>query len=327
MKKISTFAIAGIVIAAVAGIATWIAIRGYQAAPAPYNEKPSIIVAVSFYPLAEFAKQVGGENVEVDNIVPPGADAHDFEPSLRDIARVHSARVFIFNGAGFDPWAERIGPELKAAGVFVINMAEHFELLKAVDGHKKEPDKKEPDRNKREEKEYDPHIWLDPALAKRMVEIIRDALKEVDPANAQTYENNAGNYLALLSELDEKYRIGLAECAIRDAVTSHAAFGYLAKRYNLNMINIAGLSPKEEPSPRRMAEIAELARAKNIQYIFFETLVLPKLAETIAREIGVQTVVFNPIEGLTEEELAAGENYISIMEKNLANLRTALRCQ
>jgi zinc transport system substrate-binding protein len=133
--------------------------------------------------------------------------------------------------------------------------------------------------------------------------------------------------LALLSELDEKYRIGLAECAIRDAVASHAAFGYLAKRYNLNMINIAGLSPKEEPSPRRMAEIAELARAKNIQYIFFETLVSPKLAETIAREIGAQTLVFNPIEGLTDQELAAGEDYISIMEKNLANLRTALRCR
>ena len=110
-------------------------------------------------------------------------------------------------------------------------------------------------------------------------------------------------------------------------MASHAAFGYLAERYNINVISIAGISPEEEPSPKRMAEIAQLAKQKNIKHIFFETLVSPKLSETIAREIGAETLVFNPLEGLTNEEIATGEDYISVMEKNLVNLRTALICK
>lgn len=284
-------------------------------------ENKGIKIVASFYPLAEFSRQVGGKDIEVINIVPPGIEPHDFEPTPRDIIKIYSARIFIYNGSGFDPWAEKIAPELRKKGISVVNMTEYFNLLEAADEHNEE------EENGHEAKESDPHIWLDPILAKKEVEIIRDILKEIDAENAREYESNAENYIAALSQLDEKYKNGLMSCAIRDAVASHAAFGYLAKRYNLNVINITGFSPEEEPSPKKMAEIANFARDKNIKYIFFETLVSPKLAKTIANEIGAQTLIFNPLEGLTGEELAAGKNYISIMEENLINLRTALLCR
>ncbi len=270
-------------------------------------------IVASFYPLAEFAKQIGGEQVEVVNIVPPGLEPHDFDPSSQDIAKTYSATLFIFNGSGFDPWAEKISPELEKKNIAIIKMTQYFNLLESIDEQEGEGN-------------IDSHIWLDPVLAQKEVEIIKDAFKAIDPDNSLTYELNAENYLSKLSELDKKYRDGLASCAIRDAIVSHSAFGYLANRYGINIIPIAGISPEEEPSPRRISEIAEIARQKNIKYIFFETLVSPKLAETIANEIGAETLLFNPLEGLTKEELTAGKNYISIMEENLTSLRQALLC-
>jgi len=177
-----------------------------------------------------------------------------------------------------------------------------------------------------EEGGLDPHIWLDPSLAKREVEIIRDTLSRVDPENATFYETNASKYIAELEALDSSFSSGLAQCKTRDIVASHGAFGYLAKKYNINVINIAGMSPEEEPTPKRMAEIAELIKEKEITHIFFETLVSPALAETLAAEVGAKTLVVNPMEGLTEEELSSGENYVSVMRQNLENIRTALSC-
>ena len=269
----------------------------------------TIKVMASFYPLAEFAKQVGGDRVEVVNITPAGAEPHDFEPTPKDVAALFSSKVFIFNGTGFDPWAEKLKPDLEQKGVRTIDMSEHVDLIASEEKHENE-------ENPEEAEELDPHFWLDPVLAQKEVEVIRDALVRVDPSNNSEYTNNAAHYIEQLSILNDKYKNGLASCEIRDAVASHAAFGYLAKRYNINVVSIAGISPEEEPSPKRMAEISQLAKQKNIKYIFFETLVSPKLSETIAREIGAETLVFNPLEGLTNEEIGTGENYISVMEKN-----------
>ncbi|MBI4359623.1 MAG: zinc ABC transporter substrate-binding protein [Candidatus Jacksonbacteria bacterium] len=305
MKKLSAFII--VIALAVIGIVLISKIsKSKKIAPASGSV---VKAAASFYPLAEFAKQVGADKIDVVNITPSGMEPHDFEPSPQDIAKIYSAKIFIFNGSGFDPWAEKIEEDLKKNRVAVVNMTRYFHLLqdKAEEG-------------------ADPHIWLDPVMAQKEVEIIADNLKIKDPRNGLIYEENASRYIAKLSELDKKYQDGLADCATRDAVASHAAFGYLAKRYNINITSIAGISPEEEPSPKRIAEIAEIARLKNIKYIFFETLVSPKLAETLAREIGAETLVLNPIEGLTEAELEAGKNYISIMEDNLQSIRKALVC-
>lgn len=308
MKKplILLIAVAAVIIVGVAALN-----KSNKAVQDIPEDGAGITIAASFYPLAEFAKQVAGEKAEVINVVPSGIEPHDFEPSPHTLAKIYSARIFIFNGSGFDMWAEKIKQDLEKQGSAIINMTEHFELLRGAKG---------------EEENLDPHIWLDPILAKKEVEIIRDDLKKNDPRRAASYDSNAEQYLAELSELDEKYKAGLASCAIRDAVASHAAFGYLGKRYNLNVVAIAGISPEEEPSAKKLAEIAEFAREKNVKYIFFETLVSSRIADTIAKEIGAETLVFNPLEGLTEEETVAGKNYISIMEENLASLRKAFLC-
>ncbi|MDP3997334.1 MAG: zinc ABC transporter substrate-binding protein [Candidatus Andersenbacteria bacterium] len=275
-----------------------------------------VAVAASFYPWAEFARQVGGDLVRVTTVVPAGSEPHDYEPMPQEMAAVYDADIFIYNGSGIDPWAERVAPDLRQKGVRVINMSDTVSLLSAptVTGQPSEG-------------QYDPHFWLDPVLVAKQIGVIRDALAAVDPAQAAVYGAQTDAYAAQLAALDREYRSGLQSCALREIVTSHAAFGYLARRYNLSVINIAGLSPEEEPSARTLSDIAQLARQKNIKYIFFETLVSPKLAQTVAAEIGAQTLVFNPLEGLTDAERQAGDSYISIMRDNLQNLRMALECQ
>lgn len=278
------------------------------------SEKLKVIA--TFYPLAELARQVGGELVDVTNITPTGAEPHDYEPSPRDIIKIRSAKVFLLNGGNIDVWAEKIQNDLKKRGIEVINMSESLrkstQLLRS--------------QGKNGER-FDPHFWLDPILRQEQVAIVRDTFIKVDPENAEYYRKAGEDYINRLVTLDQEYKDGLRHCAIREVVVSHAAFGYLAKRYQLEMIYISGISPDQEPSPRRLAEISLLAREKNIKYIFFETLLSPKLAETVAREIGAKTLVFNPIEGLTDEEIRAGKNYISLMEDNLKNLRIALQCK
>ncbi len=272
-------------------------------------ESGKLRVAASFYVPAEFARQVGDGRVNVETITPAGIEPHDFEPTAQQIRTVVSADVFLFNGAGFDPWAQKIAGEARKNGVITRDLSSHFRLIKEREGGGGT--------------RPDPHIWLDPVLAQKEVRIIRDALIKADRANARFYRKNAAAYIAKLAALDREYRRGLAATKTRKAVSSHAAFGYLARRYNLEVFSIV-VSPNEEPSPRRLGKVARLVKREKIKYIFFETLVSSKVAEAIARETGAKTLVFNPIEGLTAKEAARGENYISLMKKNLQTLRLAL---
>lgn len=269
-------------------------------------------VVGTFYPLAHFAEQVGGDNVQVTNITPAGAEPHDYEPTPQDIVKSETANVFIMNGGGVDTWAEKLQSEMKSKGVMVVNMSENIQLMSAPAGS---------------ETSLDPHIWLDPVNAQTEVGFIRDALIKADPGHKDAYVQNATAYIAQLQSLDQQYKTGLASCQLHDIVTSHAAFGYMAKRYGLNQISIAGLSPDAEPSALRLAEIAQTVKQKGIKYIFFESLVSPKLSDTIASETGAKTIAFNPLEGLTDQEIASGKTYLSVMQDNLAALRTALECK
>jgi zinc transport system substrate-binding protein len=274
-------------------------------------------VAASFYPLAEFARQVGGERVDVTTLVAPGVEPHDYDPSPRDIAGVHDSQVFIFNGAGLEPWAEKIKNELSAGGVVVVTASDGLLLIPAG------ADTPQSDGASR----HDPHVWLDPVLASREVDNIKAGLEVADPEGAEIYEANATAYKSKLEELAGDYESGLKDCGGRQIVTSHQAFGYLAARYQLDVMAISGLSPEEEPSPQKLADIARFVRENDVRYIFFETLVSPKLADTIAGETGAKTLVFNPLEGLTEDAMAQGQNYITVQRQNLDNLRTALDCK
>jgi zinc transport system substrate-binding protein len=293
------------------------------AAGSPARADPPLVVA-SFYPLYEFSKQVAGDRAEVVTLVPFGVEPHDWEPSPQDVVRVQKAKLFVYNGAGLEPWVDKLLRDAKAKGVVVVRASERVALITG-EGHGHEH--AQGVKPKGDAHAVNPHVWLDPVGAQVQVEAIRAGFAKIDPANAVAYAAGAQAYRTRLATLDAAFASGLRQCARRDIVTTHAAFSYVARRYGLTQIAISGLEPESEPSPADLAALVRQVKERKVRYVFFETLVSPKLAETLAREVGAKTLVLNPIEGLTKEEQAAGKNYISLMEENLRNLRTALDCK
>ncbi|KEO81618.1 metal ABC transporter substrate-binding protein [Tumebacillus flagellatus] len=279
-------------------------------------------VVTSFYPMYEFAKQVGGDNVDVTVLVPGGTEPHDWEPKPKDVAKIQVADVFIYNGAGFEQWVDSVLGSVTSQHLDVVEASKGIQLLESKnddhEGHENAFKLQLPSDN------MDPHVWLDPSLAMKEVNNIAAAFVKKDPAHAAEYKKNAADYNARLADLDEEFKQGVAEKSQKEFVTSHTAFGYLAKRYGLTQVPIAGLSPEQEPSASQMKDIVELAKAHGVKRIFFETLASPKVAEAVANEVGAKTGVLNPLEGLTEEEKAQGLDYIGVQKQNLAALKEAL---
>lgn len=271
-----------------------------------------ILITTSFYPLYFLTKEITGDRAEVVNLTKTGGEPHDYEPSTRDIQEIENSQLLIVNGAFFESWLSKFDNEINSGNKQILKVAENFADLKFEQNGATETDA---------------HVWLDPVLAQKEVELISDKLKAIDQENGEIYQENTKELLQKLAELDNEFKLGLANCENDKVITSHAAFAYLAKRYGFEQIAIQGLNPDEDPSPAKIAATTKLARENNIRHIFFETLVSPKISETIAKEIGAGTLVFNPIEGLSNEEEQRGKNYFSIQRENLANLRLALNCQ
>ena len=257
-------------------------------------------VVTGLYPLEFLADEIGGAEVTVTNVTPPGAEPHDVELTPRSVARVADAEVVLLAG-GVQPALDRAA---ERAGGEVVDVLADAKLVHAEDGHG--------------EAGVDPHIWLDPALFAEAARRVGAALEEREAATA---------FVSRLEALDREFAQGLAQCERHEIVTSHAAFGYLAERYGLEQIPITGLSPEAEPSPRELERVVRVVEASGATTVFFETLVSPRLAETVARETGAATAVLNPIEGLTAEQIESGANYFSLMRANLAALRKALGCR
>ena len=292
------------------------------------EERKKLSVVATFYPLEEFARQVADDRATVTSIVPAGVEPHEYEPTPQDILKAYQADIFLMNGAGLDPWAEKIRPELKERGVKVLEMAELVTLLPGSHKHEEEEAGHEEEAGAEHgEDEFDPHFWLDPVFVEVEVKAIHTALVSNDKEGSSVYDERRDAYLKELRDLDAAYKKDLSQCRLDTVVTSHEAFLYMAKRYGFKTLAVSGISPEAEPSPRHLAEISSTVKNKGIKHIFFETLISPKVAETLAREAGADTLVFNPIEGLTDEERSAGENYLSLMQKNLENLKIALQCQ
>jgi zinc transport system substrate-binding protein len=278
--------------------------------------KPKLQVVATFYPMAEFARAVGGSNVEVTTLVKPGQEPHDYEPSPQDLAKIYKSDMFVYNGAGLeDSWVNKIQKQLENSNTFTVDASYRISLLK------KDPSDTE---NK---SATDPHVWMDPELAIHEISIISTGFLAVDGKNASTYQANADAYIKKLSALDTAFKTGLSQCQSHAIVTSHQAFSYLAKEYGLQAMGIAGLSPDDEPSPEKLAQVADFAKANNLKYIFYESQSSPKLSQTVANEIGGQTIAFSPLESLTDAQQKAGQNYLTVQQDNLQALRTALGCQ
>lgn len=328
-------------------IGTWL-VFSLSPTQEPEDNTETVSVVTSFYPLAYFTETIGKDLVHVTNLVPAGAEPHDYRPTPQDIAKIYDADLFIYNGGGIDAWASQTEEELRETSVTVLEMSTHIDgLMELPEGHGHEHEDEDEHHDDEDEEEhedehkeeshdedehghdetFDEHFWLDPTLAIMEVETIRNVLSAIAPEHTETFFSNANDLIDELEQLDLAYQEGLASCEIPIAVTSHAAFGYLAHAYNFEMVAIAGISPHEEPSAGDLAEIAQTAREHGVAHIFFETLVNPDLAETLAKEIGAETLVFNPLGGLTQEELDNGETYLTVMYNNLENLKTGMLCQ
>ena len=268
----------------------------------------------SVYPLYEAAREVGGDRIEVRNLAPSGAEPHDLELSPTQVDALLDADVVLYVGRGFQPAVEAVVDD-RDGGITV-------DVLAALTAHLRTQAAEGGDGD-----QSDPHVWLDPVLMARIVEQVRDALARADPSGASSFERSSDRYRSEIEALHERFRNGLSDCGRRVMVTSHAAFGYLAARYGLIQQPIAGISPEAEPDPRRLAELADLVRREGVTTVFTETLVSPRVANTLAREAGVHTAVLNPVEGLSPEEVGRGENYVSVMDANLRTLRQALECR
>jgi zinc transport system substrate-binding protein len=276
------------------------------------NTGGKLKVYTSFYPLYDFAVKIGGDKIKVTNLVPAGTEPHDWEPATTDIISLEKGDILIYNGAGLEHWVEQVTSSLENKELLLVNASDGITLLK---GNEKE----------KGVNGYDPHIWLSVTNAKKEMENIKNALVKADPDNKDFYEANYVKYGAEFDTLDAKFKEELSALPGKDIVVAHQAFAYLCSDYGLNQVAIEGLAADSEPDAKRMAEIVDFAREKNIKTIFFEELVSPKVAQAIASEIGASTDVLNPLEGLTQEQLNAGEDYLTVMEENLHALVKALQ--
>lgn len=318
-------------------------------------EEDKFNVVTSFYPIYEFAKTIGGEDANVINLQPAGVDPHSWTPRSQDIVNTSNAGLFLYNGAGLEGWVPNFLKGLDSdSNVKSVEVSEGIELIDSEghthdhaaeeaadehtheDEHAHEGEGSHEDEHTHEEEapasddghnhgSTDPHTWISPKSALIMAENIKDSLVEADPEHQAGYEERYEGLKQQLVELDAKFTEELAKVPNKEIVVSHQAFGYLTRDYGLTQHSIMGLSPDAEPTGQDIVKLANLVEEEGIKYIFFEELVSDKLAKTLASEAGVETMVLNPVEGLTEEQLQNGETYFTQMEKNLQNLITALK--
>lgn len=311
----------GTSIAVAAVLATAIAPVAMAAEPSP-AAVPALSVVASFRPIAEAVRAVGRERIHVTDLTPPDTSPHDLEIDPRTLGVLEDADVIFLLGSGFQPnVTDAIGA--MPAGPVVIDLLIGRDLIPvgpALAGTVGEAD------GEVLEGGWDPHVWLDPVRFAGMTATIADVLIRADPAGADQYAAGAAAFQADLAALHAAYTAALGSCRSRTIVTSHRAFGYLAQRYGLEQVPIAGLSPSEEPDPRSLAAIAALARERGVRTIFYESVVPRDFAETVAQEIGAGVDALDPVESLTEQDIDEGGGYVAAMERNLVALAGGLSC-
>ncbi len=275
-----------------------------------------IKIVTTFYPVYEFTKNVAKENADIKLLIPSSIEPHEWEPTPKDVGSIQNADLFIYNSPYMETWVPNIEKSLDNKKSSFIEASSGISLIKGQEN--------EEQGNNNHSEQMDPHVWLSLVLAQKEVQNITKALINIDPAHKEEYKKNSDEYINKLRELDNQYKEALSHFKNKEIITQHAAFGYLAKQYGLVQVPIAGLSPSNEPSPARLAELKQFAKSHDIKTIFFEEVASPKVANTLANEIGAKTAVLNTLEGLSEEEQKEGIDYISVMEKNLKILKKVL---
>ena len=281
-----------------------------------------VSVAAAFYPLEYAVSQIGGDHVAVQALTKPGAEPHDLELNPRQVGEVARADLVVYE-QGFQPAVDDAVRSQAADTAFDVSSAARLDLLASEDGH--DHGGETPDEHSAHEGEAkDPHFWLDPMRYADVGDAIAAELGRRDTANAAAYSANAKAFRAQMVTLDGEFRTGLKSCEVKDLVTSHAAFGYLAESYGLTQESITGLTPDSEPSPSALADLASHIEESGATTVYAETLVSEDVAKTLARETGATLAVLDPIEGITTK--SAGQDYPSVMRANLATLEAGQEC-
>jgi zinc transport system substrate-binding protein len=282
-------------------------------------------VVTTFYPMYDFTKQVAQDDADVSMLLEAGMEVHSFEPSSQMIAEIQDADVFIYNSAEMETWVPDVLASIDTSDMVVVCASEAITLLEYEgEAHAHEHESEEEDAESGHTHTVDPHVWLDPVLAQTEVTTIAEGLAEADADHAENYLKNAEAYNGQLIELDEAYRAAFEGAENRTFVTQHAAFAYLAARYDLNQISVTGLNAEVEPSTAALATLSDYVKANNISHIYFENNASSQTAETLAEEVGVELAVLSPLEGITEEDQEKGSNYISVMLENLEALKKSI---
>lgn len=298
------------------------------------TEPDKLQVVASIYPWGFFAEQIGGDLVQVNTLVPVGLEPHEYDPSPDDLKSLYDAEIFISNGAALEPWVEDVQFDLQKDGIEVFTAADYVELI-TTDGQEEETTPPEqsfiPKASAHEtgedHAEYDPHFWLDPVRVRIVVQSLANKFADLDPENTDVYQANAKVLISELDKIDSAFTNELQTCSKKEFVVSHSAFAYLADRYGLTMIPISGISPEDEPTIKELESISKTMEEHGLSTVYTETLINANFSQTISTETGAQILVLNPIEGLTQANLEAGENYFTIFKENLENLKAGLSCE
>lgn len=302
------------------------------------QEENGIKITATIFPLYDFAREVGGDKVSVKMMLPPGAEAHSYEPAPADIVRLNESSLFIYIGESMEPWAEDI---LKSVNNDKLKVLEASMGIAMIKGHHHDEHGEEEHHGKEGDPDhggdhneggvhshgdYDPHIWLDFSNDIKIVAAIAEKLCEIDPANASYYNERAALYSKKLFLLDRDYSEALGKCRLKTIIYGgHFAFGYMAKRYGLTHISpYKGFSPDAEPSPQNIASLAENVRKTGTKYIYYEELIEPKVAKAVSSETGCGILMLHGAHNLTKDELSSGRSFTDIMYDNLEKLKKGL---
>ncbi|RIW29696.1 zinc ABC transporter substrate-binding protein AdcA [Bacillus salacetis] len=275
-------------------------------------------IFTTVYPLQFFAERIAGEEAEVETILPPGSDSHTYEPTSKDVMRIAEADAFIMNGAGLEAYAEKIAEAAESEDVKVIEASDGIELSEGSHGHD------HGDGDDHDHGDYDPHVWLDPIRSVKLAENIKDLLIEMNPEEENLFNENFETLKADLEALNQEFSTELDAAPGNHFIVSHAAYGYWEEAYGVHQIAVSGLSPTQEPSQKELQTLVETAKEYGLKHIFFEQNITTKIAEVVRDEIGAETLRLHNLSVLTDEDIANGEDYFTLMRHNLAQLKTAL---
>lgn len=296
------------------------------------SETNQLNIYTTVYPLQYFTQEIGGDYVNVSSIYPAGANEHTFEPTQKDMIAVADADLFLYIGLGLEGFVENAEKSLSNEKVKFVPVAEQIDeekLMASSHSHEEEHEEEHDHEHEADEHDHhhgdlDPHVWISPSLSKELALTIKNELVALLPEQESTFNENYEKLASRLDELDQQFQKVADEAKTKNFFVSHAAFGYIAEKYGLNQIAVAGLNSQSEPSQKELAELVELAKENNIQYILFEQNVSSKLTTVIQEEVGADSLMLHNLSVLTEEDIKNNENYFTLMEKNIETFKKAL---